>query len=50
MPLMGLGIAIVHNQYHPITNHWEIGELGAELKHAAKMHPGSAYAKDQRRG
>ena len=50
IPLMGLAVAIVHNQYRPITNHWEIGELGAELKHAAKTHAGSAYVKDQRRG
>jgi diguanylate cyclase (GGDEF)-like protein len=50
IPLMSVAIAIVHNQYRPISNHWEIGELGAELKHAAKMHNGSAYVKDQRRG
>jgi diguanylate cyclase (GGDEF)-like protein len=50
IPLMGVAVAIVHNQYRPISNHWEIGELGAELKHAAKMHNGSAYTKDQRRG
>ncbi|HTY99891.1 MAG TPA: diguanylate cyclase [Rhodocyclaceae bacterium] len=49
IPLLSVAIAIVHNQYRPISNHWEIGELGAELKHAAKMHPGSAYVKDQRR-
>jgi diguanylate cyclase (GGDEF)-like protein len=50
IPLMSVAVAIVHNQYRPITNHWEIGELGAELKHAAKTHAGSAYVKDQRRG
>jgi diguanylate cyclase (GGDEF)-like protein len=49
-PLLGLAIAIVHNQYHPVTSHWEIGEIGAELKHLAKARPGSAYVKDQRRG
>ncbi|MGH2523624.1 MAG: response regulator, partial [Anaerolineales bacterium] len=31
-PLLGVAISIVHNQYHPLTSHWEIGELGAELK------------------
>jgi diguanylate cyclase (GGDEF)-like protein len=50
IPLISVAIAIVHNQYRPISNHWEIGELGAELKHAAKTHAGSAYVKDQRRG
>ena len=50
IPLLSVAIAIVHNQHRPITNHWEIGELGAELKHAAKTHSGSAYVKDQRRG
>jgi diguanylate cyclase (GGDEF)-like protein len=50
IPLLSVAVAIVHNQYRPITNHWEVGELGAELKHAAKMHGGSAYVKDQRRG
>ena len=49
-PLIGLAIAIVHNQYHSITSHWEIGELGAELKRFAKMRRGSHYVKDQRRG
>src|SRR5712692_3462055 len=49
MPLLGVAIAIVHNQHHPISSHWEIGELGAELKRFAKAHSGSAYVKDQRR-
>ncbi len=48
--LLGLAIAIVHNQQHPIGSHWEIGELGAELKSFAKTRRGSAYVKDQRRG
>ncbi len=49
-PLLSIAIAIVHNQYHPVANHWEIGELGAELKQFAKARGGSAYVKDQRRG
>jgi diguanylate cyclase (GGDEF)-like protein len=49
-PLLSLAIAIVHNQYHAVTSHWEIGELGAELKQYAKARGGSAYVKDQRRG
>jgi GGDEF domain-containing protein len=48
-PLLGVAIAIVHNQHHPISSHWEIGELGAELKRFAKTRSGSAYVKDQRR-
>ena len=48
-PLLSVAIAVVHNQYHPVVSHWEIGEVGAELKHLAKMRPGSAYVKDQRR-
>jgi diguanylate cyclase (GGDEF)-like protein len=48
--LLGVVIAIVHNQNHPISSHWEVGELGAELKHYAKSRGGSAYVKDQRRG
>ncbi len=49
-PLLSISIAVVHNQFHPITSHWEIGEIGAELKHFAKSHEGSYYVKDQRRG
>ncbi len=49
-PLLSLSIAIVHNQHHLVTSHWEIGELGAELKQYAKARGGSAYVKDQRRG
>jgi diguanylate cyclase (GGDEF)-like protein len=49
-PLLGVAIAIVHNELRPINSHWEIGEIGAELKHHAKARPGSAYVKDQRKG
>ncbi len=49
-PLLSIAIAIVHNQYHMVTSHWEIGELGAELKQYSKARGGSAYVKDQRRG
>ncbi len=48
-PLLGVAIAVVHNQYHPISSHWEIGEIGAEIKRFAKSRGGSAYHKDQRR-
>jgi diguanylate cyclase (GGDEF)-like protein len=49
-PILSIAIAIVHNQYHLVASHWEIGELGAELKQYAKARGGSAYVKDQRRG
>jgi PleD family two-component response regulator len=48
-PLLSVAVAIVHNQHHPIASHWEIGELGAELKRYAKTRTGSVYVKDQRR-
>lgn len=49
-PLLGVVIAIVHNEHRPINSHWEVGELGAELKHFAKSRGGSAYVRDKRRG
>jgi PleD family two-component response regulator len=48
-PLLSVAIAIVHNQFRPVSSHWEVGEVGAELKRFAKTRPGSAYVKDQRR-
>ncbi|MBP7694044.1 MAG: hypothetical protein KA764_19130, partial [Anaerolineales bacterium] len=48
-PLLSVVIAIVHNELRPVTSHWEVGELGAELKHFAKARGGSLYLKDQRR-
>ncbi len=48
-PLLGVVVAIVHNEHRPIGSHWEVGELGAELKQFAKSRGGSAYVKDKRR-
>lgn len=48
-PLLGVVVAIVHNEHRPIASHWEVGELGAELKQFAKSRGGSAYVKDKRR-
>ncbi len=48
-PLLSLSVAAVHNQYHAVSSHWEVGEIGAELKRFAKRKGGSAYVKDQRR-
>jgi diguanylate cyclase (GGDEF)-like protein len=49
-PMVGVIIAIVHNEHRPITSHWEVGEVGAELKAFAKTRGGSVYVKDKRRG
>ncbi|MBL8045471.1 MAG: response regulator [Anaerolineales bacterium] len=48
-PLVGVVIAIVHNEHRPITSHWEVGEIGAELKSFAKTRGGSSYVRDKRR-
>jgi diguanylate cyclase (GGDEF)-like protein len=49
-PMVGVVIAIVHNEHRPIHSHWEVGEIGAELKAFAKSRGGSVYVKDKRRG
>ena len=48
-PILSVVIANVHNEHRPISSHWEVGELGAELKQYAKTRGGSVYVKDQRR-
>jgi diguanylate cyclase (GGDEF)-like protein len=49
-PIISVVIAIVHNEHRPLASHWEVGELGAELKQYAKSRGNSFYVKDQRRG
>jgi GGDEF domain-containing protein len=49
-PMVGVVIAVVHNEHRPISSHWEVGEIGAELKAFAKTRGGSVYVKDKRRG
>lgn len=48
-PILSVVIANVHNEHRPVASHWEVGELGAELKQYAKTRGGSVYVKDQRR-
>jgi hypothetical protein len=48
-PILSVVIANVHNEHRPISSHWEVGELGAELKQYAKTRGGSVYVRDQRR-
>ena len=49
-PIISLSIAVVTNEKKPISSHWEVVELAAELKKFAKSQPGSTYAKDRRGG
>lgn len=40
-----LSIAVVTNEYHQFTDHWEIGHAAASLKQQAKSIPGNAFVK-----
>ena len=42
-------VAGVSNQYRSFTNYWEIPEVAAELKKAAKQHKGSCFVYDRRK-
>jgi DNA-binding response OmpR family regulator len=43
-----ISLAVVTNERRAIESHWEIGEITAELKRAAKQIPHSIYIKDLR--
>ncbi len=43
-----ISLAVVTNERREIESHWEIGEIAAELKRAAKQIPHSIYIKDLR--
>jgi len=43
-----ISLAVVTNDHREIVSHWEIGEIAAELKRAAKHIPHSIYIKDLR--
>ncbi len=43
-----ISLAVVTNERREIESHWEIGEIAAELKRAAKRIPHSIYIKDLR--
>jgi diguanylate cyclase (GGDEF)-like protein len=49
IPLISISIGVVTNEYHNITHVAQIGEIGAELKSAAKKLERSNYIIDQRR-
>jgi len=48
--LVTLSLAVVSNEHREITSHWEIGEIAADLKRAAKHIDHSVYIKDMRSG
>lgn len=48
-PLTSLSIGVVVADENRFTNILEIGEVGAQVKHAAKSVMGSSYAVDRRK-
>ena len=48
-PVTSISVAGVSNQYRSFTNYWEIPEVAAELKKAAKQHKGSCFVYDRRK-
>lgn len=46
--LLSIAVAIVHNEYRDVTSHYQVAEIGAELKLYAKTRGGSLVVKDQR--
>lgn len=49
IPLLSISIGLVSNEFRNITHLAEIGEIGAELKEAAKRLERSNYIKDKRK-
>ncbi len=49
IPLLSVSIGVVTNEFHKIEHVAQIGEIGAELKEAAKRLERSNYIKDQRK-
>lgn len=47
-PLVGVSLAVVTNEHRDIVTHWEIGEIAAEVKRAAKQIDHSIYIRDLR--
>jgi len=50
IPLLSVSIGVVTNETRDITHVAQIGEIGAELKKAAKSLEKSNYVKDKRQG
>ena len=48
VPLLSVSIGVVTNEFRKIDHLAQIGEIGAELKHAAKSLERSNYIKDKR--
>ena len=49
VPLLSISIGVVTNEFKKIEHVAQVGEIGAELKAAAKMMEKSNYIKDKRR-
>ena len=49
MPIVSISIGVVEVDANRFKNVLDIGEIGAEVKHIAKVTPGSAYAIDRRK-
>jgi GGDEF domain-containing protein len=47
-PIMTMAISVVTNQYCPLQNHVQVGEIAAEVKSYAKSFPHSTFAVDHR--
>ena len=48
-PVTSISVAGVSNRYRNFTNYWEIPEVAAELKKAAKQQKGSCFVYDRRK-
>ena len=48
-PVTSISVAGVSNKYRSFTNYWEIPEVAAELKKAAKQQKGSCFVYDRRK-
>ncbi len=49
-PVTSISVAGVSNRYRNFANYWEIPEVAAELKKAAKQQKGSSFVFDRRKG
>jgi PleD family two-component response regulator len=48
IPLLGISVAVVTNEYRTFSHVAQLSQLAADLKHYVKGLGGSAYAKDRR--
>ncbi|MDD5348128.1 MAG: response regulator [Candidatus Omnitrophica bacterium] len=49
IPLLGISIAVVTNEYRTFSHVAQLSQIAAELKHYAKSLGGSVYVKDRRK-